>query len=77
MIVDGGYKTEDGVGNRRLEVKGWLLEVGDWGDWTVRIRHRRLKVVALLKTEGMKVPVGRPGCLASTGQDTFYLLGWP
>lgn len=72
MIVGAGYKTQDGVGNRRLEVKDWLLEVGDWGDWTVRIRSWRLKD-ALLKTEGMKVPVGRPGCWASTSQDSHLL----
>lgn len=72
MIVGAGYKTQDGVGNRRLEVKDWLLEVGDWGDWTVRIRCWRLKD-ALLKTEGMKVPVRRPGCWASLGQDSHLL----
>lgn len=29
MIVDGGYKTENGVRDRRLEVKDWILEVED------------------------------------------------
>lgn len=38
----------------------------------MRIRHWRLKV-ALLETEGMEVPVGRPGCQASTGQDSHLL----